>query len=73
MAVVSLWVPFLDRAIEARWFAWPNIAFLAPVPLVTALAAYRLHRALEENRRYRPFLLAIALFLLGFLGLSGNL
>jgi cytochrome d ubiquinol oxidase subunit II len=73
MAVVSLWVPFLDRAIEARWFAWPNIAFLAPVPLVTALAAYRLHRALEENRRYRPFLLAIALFLLGFLGLAISL
>ena len=26
MAIVSLWVPFLGREIEARWFAWPNIA-----------------------------------------------
>ena len=59
MAVVSLWVPFLGLAIEARWFSWPNIVYLAPVPLVTALVAWQLHRALQENRTSRPFFLAI--------------
>jgi cytochrome d ubiquinol oxidase subunit II len=73
MAVVSLWVPFLPGDIEARWFAWPNIAFLAPVPLVTAFAAYRLYRALNEGRHALPFFLAIALFLLGYLGLGISL
>ena len=34
--LVSLWVPFLGREIEVRWFSWPNIAYLAPVPLITA-------------------------------------
>jgi cytochrome bd ubiquinol oxidase subunit II len=73
MAIVSLWVPFLGLEIEARWFSWPNIVYLAPVPLVTALVAWQLHRALQENRTYRPFFLAIALFLLGYLGLAISL
>jgi cytochrome d ubiquinol oxidase subunit II len=73
MGVVSLWVPFLGREIEERWFSWPNIAYLAPVPLLTALAAWRLYRALQENATYQPFFLAIALFLLGYLGLGVSL
>ncbi len=73
MVVVSLWVPFLGRQIESRWFTWPNIAFLAPIPLITAYTAYRLFRDLEEGRHYRPFFLAIALFLLGYLGLGVSL
>src|SRR5215218_7141952 len=48
MAIVSAWVPFLGLKIEARWFSWPNIAFLWPVPLVTAYTAWRIYRSLEE-------------------------
>jgi len=73
MGIVSLWVPFLGRDIEARWFSWPNIAFLAPVPLLTAFTAYQLYRALENGLHRRPFFLAITLFLLGFLGLGISL
>jgi len=73
MGLVSLWVPFLGRQIEARWFSWPNIVYLAPVPLVTAFVAWRLYRTLQENRTYQPFFLAIALFLLGYLGLGVSL
>jgi cytochrome d ubiquinol oxidase subunit II len=73
MAVVSLWVPFLGREIEARWFSWPNIAVLSPVPLLTAFAAWRLWRGIEDGRMYSPFLLSIALFLLGYLGLAISL
>ena len=73
MAAVSLWVPFLGREIELRWFSWPNVAYLAPVPAATALVAFLLWRAVEANRRYRPFFLTIALFLLGYLGLGISL
>jgi cytochrome d ubiquinol oxidase subunit II len=73
MAVVSLWVPFLGLEIERRWFSWPNIAYLAPVPLVTALVGWQLHRALQEDRTYQPFFLAISLFLLGYFGLAISL
>jgi cytochrome bd ubiquinol oxidase subunit II len=73
MGVVSLWVPFLGREIEERWFSWPNIAYLSPVPLLTAFAAWRLYRALQDNATYQPFFLAIGLFLLGYLGLGVSL
>ena len=42
-------------------------------PLLTAFTAYRLYRALEDGRHVAPFLLAIGLFLLGFLGLAVSL
>ncbi|AWM85806.1 cytochrome d ubiquinol oxidase subunit II [Microvirga sp. 17 mud 1-3] len=73
MVLVSLWVPFLGRQIEARWFSWPNIALLAPIPLVTAFTAYRLYQDLELGYHRRPFFLAIGLFLLGYLGLGVSL
>lgn len=73
MALVSIWVPFLGRQLEARWFSWPNIAFLAPIPLITAFVAYRLYRDLDLGLHMRPFFLAIGLFLLGYLGLGVTL
>src|ERR687893_396937 len=73
MGIVSLWVPFLGLDIERRWFSWPNIAYLAPVPLVTAYVAYQIYRTLETGRHSAPFLLSILMFLLGFLGLAISL
>ena len=35
---VSLWTPFLDKAFMHRWFAWPQILFVAPVPLLVLVA-----------------------------------
>ena len=72
MGIISAWVPFLGREIEARWFSWPNILILAPVPLLTAFVAYRIYRNLEDGYTTAPFLLSIVLFLLGFLGLVIN-
>lgn len=70
MAIISLWTPWAFDRIAERWFTWPNIAYLAPVPLVTAVAAAMCWYGLHANREAMPFLSAIALFLLGFLGLA---
>jgi len=69
MAVVSLWTPLAFERIAARWFSFPNILFLWPVPLVTALVALGAWRWLDAGRELLPFVAAIALFLLGYLGL----
>ena len=69
MALVSLWVPFLGTEIHERWFAWPNIAWLAPVPLLTALCAFALWRSLRALHEVTPFLLTMGLFLLGYAAL----
>jgi cytochrome d ubiquinol oxidase subunit II len=56
-----------------RWLGWPNIAYLSPVPLVTALVVFWHWRSLERRREVLPFMLTMALFLLSFLGLGISL
>ena len=73
MGVVSLWVPFLDTNIAERWFSWPNLLYLSPVPVLVALTAFGLYRAIRSERQIAPFLLALALFLLGYVGLAISL
>jgi cytochrome bd ubiquinol oxidase subunit II len=69
MSVVSLWTPLSIERIAARWFSGPNILFLWWVPVATALIALATWRWLQTGREALPFLGAIALFLLGYLGL----
>jgi cytochrome d ubiquinol oxidase subunit II len=69
MAVVSLWTPLSVPRIAARWFTTPNIFYLWPVPIVTALVALVAWRALMRGGERAPFFCTIALFLLGYLGL----
>ena len=60
VGVVSLWTPFLDADIARRWFSWPNIAFLAPVPLLTALFGLLEWRAIADVKaELAPFLYAV--------------
>jgi cytochrome d ubiquinol oxidase subunit II len=67
--VVSLWTPFLSDVFMKRWFVWPQILFVAPVPLLVALAAYVLVQGLVMRNERRPFLASLALFMLCFVGL----
>jgi cytochrome d ubiquinol oxidase subunit II len=73
VAVVSLWTPFLDPSIAARWFSWPNIAFLSPVPIVTALLALWVWRSLNSGADVAPFAGAVGLFVLAYVGLAISL
>jgi cytochrome d ubiquinol oxidase subunit II len=69
MAIVSVWTPIAFERIAMRWFSLPNFLFLWWVPAATALVAYAAWRWIESGREVLPFLAAIALFLLGYLGL----
>ena len=74
VGIVSLWTPVLDRDIAVRWFSWPNMAFLAPVPLLTALFAWLEWRAIGDNKtELSPFLYAVCLFTLSYLGIAISL
>lgn len=73
VAMVSLWTPFLDAGIAARWFSVPNILLLSPVPLMVGFLAFGLWRALDEGREALPFAFAMGLFALSFLGLAISL
>lgn len=73
IAIVSIWTPLADHDIATRWFSWPNILFLSPVPVLTALVAFWEWRALGNGAEAAPFAAAVLLFLLSYLGIAISL
>lgn len=69
--LVSAVTPFLEPNYYARWFEWPNIAVTAPVPIAVAVITLLMFRSLRvHDHEYRPFVLALVLFALTFIGLG---
>lgn len=68
LIVVSLWTPFIDPYVMARWFSFPNIIYLSPLPLLTALVVLVNFYALHKRAEFYPFALSIALFILAYAG-----
>ena len=74
VVVVSIWTPFMETDIRERWFSWPNIAVLAPVPIVTLLIARAEWRSLNRAvSNYGPFLGAVGLFVMSYIGIAISL
>jgi len=73
VGIVSLWTPLMHAEIAARWFTWPNIAYLAPVPILVGATAAGLYWAVVKRKEAAPFLFALALFLLSYVGLAISL
>jgi cytochrome d ubiquinol oxidase subunit II len=73
IVLVSVWTPFLHRHIAERWFSWPNMLYFMPVPVITAALALWLWRALRRGAEVVPFIAAMGLFLLCYLGLAISL
>jgi len=73
IAMVSVWTPILHEPIARRRFSVPNIFYLALVPMATALIAFATWRALHRDSDYVPFIGAMALFGMCYLGLGISL
>ena len=73
IAIVSVWTPLLDAHIEARWFSWPNIALLSPVPIITLVLIWFVWRALERGADFAPFLGSLGLFVMSYIGIAISL
>jgi len=68
--LVSVWTPLEFPGVAQRWFSWPNILYLSPVPVATAFFAITCWRGLAGSRFFfSPFYKAVALFVLAFVGL----
>jgi cytochrome d ubiquinol oxidase subunit II len=70
MAAVSAYNLALLPQYRERWLTMPNILFASQVPLLTAIIAGFLFYGLRKRWEMAPFLLALALFLLGMIGLG---
>lgn len=76
MAAVSLATPLASPRIFGRWFVWPQMLYLSPLPIVSALLFFHLWRDTfhlpkpGDRHAIRPFLTLALIFALGFLGLA---
>jgi cytochrome d ubiquinol oxidase subunit II len=70
MGAVSLYNIALNADYAARWLSAPEVYWVAPVPILTAIVALSMLRAILKDRNSKPFWLGIALFFLGMSGLG---
>ena len=73
LVAVSIWTPLADPTIWARWFSWPDVVLLLPLPVATAVVGASVWIALGSSRELWPFLGSMVLFLLSFLGIAISL
>jgi cytochrome d ubiquinol oxidase subunit II len=73
IVAVSIWTPLLNERVAHRWFSLPNLFWLLPIPVLTALVAISIWLALDRNNEFWPFLGTVLLFLLLFLGIAVSL
>jgi cytochrome d ubiquinol oxidase subunit II len=76
MAAISAATPLVSTRIFDKWFGFPEILWLAPLPLLSAGLIVLLWAMLQrlplpgDRLAWVPFALAIAVFCLGFLGMA---
>lgn len=75
-AMISLVTPLVSERIFAKWFSWPEMLWLAPLPLLsmalTVLLWVLLRKLPLENDRlsWAPFAAASGIFVLAYAGLA---
>jgi cytochrome d ubiquinol oxidase subunit II len=79
VASISLATPFASAGIMEKWFAWPRLLLLSPLPLLTAAAfagillSVRGQQRGASNREWLPFVLSVWIFVFAFAGLAYSL
>jgi len=73
IGIVSLWTPFLNPVFMSRWFAFPAILYTLPVPVAVAGTTLLLFQGLRAGREAQPFIAALGLFVLSYVGLGVSL
>lgn len=73
LVAVSAATPWLHYDYWRRWFDFPGVMLTAQVPLLVVICAVILFRSLARGSERLPFLMLLALFGLGFVGLGISL
>lgn len=70
LGAVSAATPFLSFDYWHRWFEMPGVLLTAQVPLLVVIAGIAFFWSLRRGRERLPFLIALGLFALSFIGLG---
>jgi cytochrome d ubiquinol oxidase subunit II len=72
IALVSLGTPLASETVRAKWFSFPLIVFLSPLPILTLLSGFFVYKNLGKSH-WKPFAGAVAIYVLAFAGLAYSL
>ncbi|KTC83820.1 cytochrome d ubiquinol oxidase subunit II [Legionella brunensis] len=67
---VSIWTPLHSREIFDRWYSFPNVLFLSPLPIIAIIAIYLLWKNLTLKSERKPFYLSVVIFLCAYIGIA---
>ena len=67
---ISLWTPLQDPSIFQRWFSFPNILYLSPLPLITTILCVLTWRSIGRGEERPPFIYSIGIFLCSYAGIG---
>jgi len=74
VALVSLATPLVSDTVREKWFDFPATLWVMILPLATAATWLALWRSMRPGHRWKrdwaPYLMAVAIFTLAFLGLA---
>jgi len=73
IAGVSIWTPLVHPYVAERWFSWPNILYLAPIPALTGMLVLWVWRALVTGKEVVPFVGSAGIFVLSYAGIAISL
>jgi cytochrome d ubiquinol oxidase subunit II len=69
IGAVSLWTPMLHEHFAAKWFSWPELIYVIPVPVLVLACAWALFKGLQQGHSAKPYLASVGLFVLSYIGL----
>jgi cytochrome d ubiquinol oxidase subunit II len=69
IVLVSIWTPLQYPRVAERWFSWPNMLYLSPVPLITGVLVVLCWRGIRRGHPTLAFYSAVSLFVVAFIGL----
>jgi len=67
---VSIWTPLHSPEIFHRWYSFPNMLYLSPLPIITAITVFLTWKSLSCKNEIKPFFYSIIIFLCAYAGLG---
>ena len=67
---VSIWTPLHSDEIFHRWYSFPNVLLLSPLPLLSLVAVYHVWKNLNTGSEYKPFFIVSLCFLCAYTGIA---
>ncbi|MCC5791065.1 MAG: cytochrome d ubiquinol oxidase subunit II [Legionellaceae bacterium] len=67
---VSIWSPLHNTEVFNRWYSFPNVILLSPLPILTAVMVYLTWNSLSAGEEWRPFIYSVVIFICAYAGMG---